>query len=117
MDDYDREEKERTESNNVLLKLMNGKFEILSSHVRLSIMLILNSQKKVKVTDLVQLFNLSSGKLDHHIKMLEKDQLIIKKMELFPSRARSVVLLSKKGETLLEEYFFAMKEVFKQIFG
>ena len=98
-----------------MLFLLGEKFTILSSNIRLSILLILNTQNKVKITDLVHLFNINSGKLDHHVKILEKDNLIIKKYDIFPKRVRSVIEITSEGKKLLNDYLLAMEEIIKQI--
>jgi predicted transcriptional regulator len=50
--------------------ILDEKYEIFSSQVRLSIMLILLTHTKVKVTDIQQIFKISSGKLEHHLNIL-----------------------------------------------
>ena len=51
--------------------LLDKKYEIFSSQIRLSVMLILHSYQKVKIAELQKSLNISSGKLEHHLNTLE----------------------------------------------
>ena len=97
------------------LPILNSKYAIFASQIRLSIMLILNSQKKVKVTELLHLFGMSSGKLEHHITILEKDNLVNKKMDFYHTRINSTIEITKEGKKLLDDYLGLIKEIIKKI--
>lgn len=93
--------------------LLDKKFEIFSSHVRLSIMLILHSYQKVKITDLQKAFSITSGKLEHHINALENDELLKKEPDFFNKRVLTAIKITEKGEQSLHEYLDKMKDVLK----
>ena len=95
--------------------LMNKKFHIFSSQIRLSVMLILHSYRKVKIDELQKSFNISSGKLEHHLNALGTDGLLRKKIDLFIKRALTIVEITEKGDQLLLEYLELMKDTLKNI--
>lgn len=95
--------------------LFNKKYEIFSSQIRLSVMLILHSYRKVKIAELQKFFQISSGKLEHHLNTLETDGLLIKRFDLFQKRVLTIVEITSKGESLLLEYIEKMKDLLKDI--
>lgn len=103
-------EKKFDETNGVS-DLLDEKYEIFSSQIRLTIMLILHSYQKVKISELQKVFQVSSGKLEHHLNALESDGLIIKRVDLFVKRALTTVEITDKGQRLLLEYLDKMKDI------
>ena len=95
--------------------ILDKKFEIFSSQIRLSVILILYNYKKIKVTELQHAFNITSGKLEHHLKILENENLLEKKIDLFNKRIYSIVKITTKGEDMLLEYLDIMKDVLKKV--
>ena len=95
--------------------LLNKKYEDFSSQIRLSVMLILHSYRKVKIAEIQKAFNISSGKLEHHLNALENDGLLRKKVDLFIKRALTTAEITEKGDQLLLEYLDIMKDTLKTI--
>lgn len=95
--------------------LLNKKYEIFSSQLRLSVMLILHSYQKVKIAELQKAFNISSGKLEHHLNALDTDGLLRKKVDLLNKRALTTVEITERGDQLLLEYLDVMKDTLKKI--
>ena len=94
---------------------LSKEFEIFSSQIRLSVMLVLYNHSKVKITDLQQAFNITSGKLEHHLTMLEKEGFIHKKAGIFPRRVQFVLESTDKGREKLRSYIEVMKDIVTQI--
>ena len=85
---------------------------ILSSTVRMTIMLLLRRHKEVKLSDLRKLIKETSGNLDYHIKQLEKENLVLRKPGFFNKRILNVLQITPEGKkrlnndiTLLQSYF------------
>lgn len=95
--------------------VLEKKFEIFSSQIRLSVLLIMYTHRKVKIVELQKAFNITSGKLEHHLNILENENLLKKKMDLSNKRAYSTIEMTKKGKNLLLEYLDKMSDVLKQI--
>ena len=95
--------------------ILDETFEVFSSQIRLSIMLILNTYQKVKVRQIQQAFNISSGKLEHHIGILEHEKLITKSPGIFPRRVQLVIQITPKGKETLQSYIDVMKDMFNNI--
>jgi DNA-binding MarR family transcriptional regulator len=95
-------------------QFLEKKYSIFSSQMRFSVMLILMTHKKVKISELTQLFKISSGKMDHHLRKLEKEGLILKKMVLFTTRARAIIEVTKSGKEMFNEYLNSIKEIIKE---
>ncbi len=55
---------------------------ILSSHIRMTIMLLLEQHNSLIITELQKLLNETPGNLDYHVKKLEQNDLV-KKNQVF----------------------------------
>lgn len=95
--------------------LLNKKYEIFSSQIRLSVMLILHSYRKVKIAELQKAFNISSGKLEHHLNSLETEGLLRKKVDLFLKRVLTTIEITDKGEDLLLDYLEKMRHILREM--
>ena len=103
-------------SNNFAIpQILDKKYEVFSAQIRLSIMLILNSYHKTKITHIQQAFKISSGKLEHHLMILENEGLISKKSSIFPHRIQLVIEITQEGKKRLQSYIELMKDIFNQI--
>ena len=98
-----------------VLNLLDKKYEIFYSQIRLSVMLILYSYQKIKISELQKVFNISSGKLEHHLNSLEKNGLIKKTVGIFLRRFLTTVEITEKGENMLLEYLERMRETLKKL--
>lgn len=107
--------RENFNETNGVSDLLDKKFEIFSSQIRLTIMLILHSYKKVKISELQKVFQVSSGKLEHHINALESDGLLRKRVDLTVKRALTTVEITEKGQSLLLEYLDKMKYILNKM--
>ena len=106
--------KELNKSINGSNQFLDKKYSIFSSQMRFSVMLILMTHKKIKISELTQLFKISSGKMDHHLRKLEKERFILKKMALFPTRAQAIIELTKSGKEMFKEYLISIREIIKE---
>lgn len=88
---------------------------IFSSPYRLTILVILNSTKFVGFSDLMKLLKLSSGKLDYHLKTLEKSGYISRKKIIFPKRPLIYLSITRKGRNTFEKYIRELKNLINNI--
>ncbi len=89
--------------------------EIFTTSIRLTIMLILFSHKKILLNELKEILQLSSGNLDHHIRKLVNVGYIITRKSFFPGRPLTVVEMTSKGYTEFKDYLKKMKKILNQI--
>ena len=86
--------------------LTSKNFKALSSQPRFTIMLLLYTHGIIRIKDLSVILNLSKGNLDHHLKLLEQEQLVVRKSSVFPNRIYSSIEITEAGKKQLEQYFF-----------
>ena len=89
--------------------------DIFVTSIRLTIMLILLTHQKVFLNDLQSLLHLSSGNLDHHIRILVKSKYITTKKVFFPTRPLTVVEITPTGVSNFKKYLQEVKDVLNQI--
>lgn len=89
--------------------------DIFITSVRLTIMLVLFTHKKVLLNDLKTLLHLSSGNLDHHIRKLVKSNYITAKKVFFSTRLLTVVEITPTGVNNFKKYLQEVKDVLNQI--
>lgn len=89
--------------------------EIFTTSIRLTIMLILFSHKKILLNELKEILQLSSGNLDHHIRKLVNVGYILTRKSFFPSRPLTVVEMTSKGYIEFKDYLKQMKKILNQI--
>lgn len=70
---------------------------ILSSPIRMTIMLLLEQHKNIIVSDLQKLIKETPGNLDYHIKQLEKENYVIAKPGLFRKRVLKTIEITEEG--------------------
>ena len=78
-------------------------------------MLILYSYQKVKISELQKAFNISSGKLEHHVNTLENVGLLRKRVDVFIKRVLTTIEITDKGEELLQDYLKVMQDTLRKI--
>lgn len=89
--------------------------EIFTTSIRLTIMLILFSHKKILLHELKEILQLSSGNLDHHIRKLVKVGYIITRKSFFPGRPLTIAEITSIGYFEFMEYLKKMKKILNQI--
>ena len=89
--------------------------KIFTTSIRLTIMLILFSHKKILFNELKSILELSSGNLDHHLRKLQTAGYITIRKSLFPTRPLTIVEITKEGYDAFKEHLSKMKEVLNQI--
>lgn len=89
--------------------------KIFTTSIRLTIMLILFSHKKILLNELKSILELTSGNLDHHLRKLETIGYITTRKSFFPTRPLTIVEITKEGFDAFKEYLSKIKEVLNQI--
>jgi len=89
--------------------------KIFTTSIRLTIMLILFSHKKILLNELKSILELTSGNLDHHLRKLETAGYVRTRKSLFPTRLLTIVEITTEGFDAFKEYLSKMKEVLNQI--
>ncbi len=89
--------------------------DIFVTSIRLTIMLILLTHQKVFLNDLKSLLHLSSGNLDHHIRILVKSNYVTTKKVIFSTRPLTVVEITTTGVCDFKKYLQEVKDVLNQI--
>ena len=89
--------------------------EIIGSPVRFTIMLLLNTHQKIPNTELRKLLEISAGKLDHHVRILEKEEYIIKGTHFFPSRPGTLITITEKGKKAFIQYSKQLRDVLNNL--
>lgn len=97
--------------NDKIQDLTAEKNKIFSVMPRFAIMLILNSNKRAKISDLAKTLNLTTGNLDHHLRALEEQNLIVKKMDLFQKKFYTTVQITKSGKDSFSKYLNLLKDI------
>ena len=69
----------------------------------------------MKITDLQKVLKISAGKLEHHLRTLENESLVVRKVDLFKTRTLSIIVLTQKGDELINEYIQSLKELLAKI--
>lgn len=90
--------------------LTSNQYKTFSSQPRFSIMLLLFTHEIIRTKDLSPLLNLSKGNLDHHLRILEQHQLVVKRIKIFPKRLYSSVEITEKGKKQFEDYIRKLKQ-------
>lgn len=75
---------------------------ILSSPIRMTIMLLLEQHHSIIVSELQKLIKETPGNLDYHIKQLEKENYLISKPGLFRKRVLKTIEITEKGQSYIK---------------
>ena len=85
--------------------------KIFSVMPRFAIMLILHNYNSAKIKDLAKTLNLTPGNIDHHLRILEENNVIKKRMQIFQQRVYAIVEVTEKGKKLFNEYLESLKNL------
>ncbi len=90
--------------------------ELFTTSVRLTIMILLLSHKKINFTELQKLLHLTPGNLDHHLKKLETAKYVktYKKLSSL-RRPLTFVEITPHGKTAFEDYLTNLRDVLNRI--
>ena len=89
--------------------------EIFTTSIRLTIMLLLHSHKKVLFSELQKLLQLTPGNLDHHIKTLENANYVKTYKKLSFKRPLTVIEITVDGKEAFGEYIDKIRHVLSEI--
>ncbi|MHA2364019.1 MAG: transcriptional regulator [Candidatus Hodarchaeales archaeon] len=89
--------------------------KILSSTIRMTTMIILLTHRKVKISELQKLLQISPGKMDHHAKVLENEGFVIRRGQIFKKRLLTILEITEKGESNIREYVKELYNVISKI--
>ncbi len=96
-------------------ELILPKNEIFTTSVRLTIMILLHTHKKVNFSELQKLLQLTPGNLDHHIKKLENVKYIRTYKQFFKTRPLTVIEITKYGKESFREYIKKIQNIINKI--
>lgn len=88
---------------------------VLSSSMRLGIMLIVYFYNKVTFTELKQILDCPAGSLDYHLKILKDNKYVKARKVLTLKRPITLVEITIEGEKRLKEYTSKLREILKKI--
>jgi predicted transcriptional regulator len=88
---------------------------ILSSSIRLGIMLIVYFYGKVTFVELKQTLNCPAGSLDYHLNILKNNNYVIAQKVITRKRPITLVKITPEGEKILKEYSSQLREILKKI--
>ncbi len=90
--------------------------ELFTTSVRLTIMILLLSHKKINFTELQKLLHLTPGNLDHHLKKLETAKYVktYKKLSSL-RRPLTFVEITPHGKSVFEEYITELRDVLNKL--
>jgi DNA-binding MarR family transcriptional regulator len=100
-----------SKNNSEIQELTSKEHKPFSSIPRFAIMLILYGNETVRIKDLTGILNLTIGNLDHHLRILEKEELVKKNLKIFPKRLYSSVIITEKGKISFERYTKTLKHL------
>ena len=90
--------------------------KLFAPSVRLSIMILLLSHKKINFSELSKLLGLTPGNLDHHLKQLEKADYIKVYKKLSPLRKPlTMIRITKGGKVSFEKYLKNFRDSLNKI--
>ena len=89
--------------------------ELFPTSVRLTIMILLTTHKKLGFTELQKLLHLTPGNLDHHVKKLIEANYVKTRRSLLTGRALTVIEITKHGEVSFKEYIKELRNKLERI--
>ena len=100
--------------NNTNLILPEDK--LFTPSIRLTIMILLLTHKKINFTELQKLLNLTPGNLDHHVKKLEKAGYVKVYKKLSPLRSPlTLIEVTSTGKLSFESYLKNFRDILNKI--
>ena len=91
------------------------KNKIFSSSNRLIVMLLLKLHSKVQFNEFMTLMKITPGNLDHHLKMLESANFIIRKPSILSRKVKVMIEITELGESELSVYLDTLKSLIRKL--
>ena len=97
-------------------KLILPEDKLFSPSIRLTIMILLLTHKKINFTELQKLLSLTPGNLDHHLKKLEKANYIktYKKLSSW-RKPLTQIKITPTGKQSFENYLKNFRDILNKI--
>jgi DNA-binding MarR family transcriptional regulator len=90
--------------------------KLFSPTIRLTIMILLLTHKKINFTELQKLLGATSGNLDHHVKKLEKVGFVGTYKKLSPLRKPlTFIKITSTGKKSFESYLKNFRDMLNKI--
>ena len=90
--------------------------KLFTPSIRLTIMILLLTHKKVNFTELQKLLNLTPGNLDHHLTKLEKAGYVKTYKKLSPWRSPlTLIELTSSGKQTFVSYLRNFRDILNKI--
>ena len=90
--------------------------KLFTPSIRLTIMILLLTHKKINFTELQKLLSLTPGNLDHHLKKLEKASFIRTYKKLSPwRRPLTQIEITPTGKQSFENYLKNFMDILNKI--
>jgi len=90
--------------------------KLFTPSIRLTIMILLLTHKKINFTELQKLLSLTPGNLDHHLRKLEKASYVRIFKKLSPLRSPlTLIEMTPTGKLSFENYLKNFKEILNNI--
>ncbi|MCK4849284.1 MAG: transcriptional regulator [Candidatus Heimdallarchaeota archaeon] len=97
-------------------ELILPKDKLFTPSIRLTIMILLLTHKKINFTELQKLLALTPGNLDHHIKKLEKSGYVKTYKKLSPWRKPlTLIEITSTGKLSFESYLTNFRDILNKI--
>ncbi len=85
--------------------------EVIHQKIRLGIMTLLASSRKVEFAELKQKLNLTDGNLSSHITMLEKNDYVTIEKTFVGRKPLTTIRISPKGRQAFKNYIELLRKV------
>ncbi len=90
--------------------------KLFTPSIRLTIMILLLTHKKINFTQLQKLLSLTPGNLDHHVKKLEKAGYVKVYKKLSPLRSPlTLIEVTSTGKLSFESYLKNFRDILNKI--
>ena len=90
--------------------------KLFTPSIRLTIMILLLTHKKINFTELQKLLNLTPGNLDHHVKKLEKAGYVKVYKKLSHLRSPlTLIEITSTGKLSFESYLMNFRDILNKI--
>jgi len=97
-------------------KLILPEDKLFTPSIRLTIMILLLTHKKINFTELQKLLTLTPGNLDHHVKKLEKAGFVETYKKLSPWRKPlTLIEITTTGKLAFESYLKNFRDILNKI--
>ena len=90
--------------------------KLFTPSIRLTIMILLLTHKKINFTELQKLLSLTPGNLEHHVKRLEKAGFVKTYKKLYPWRKPlTLIEITPTGKISFESYLKNFRDILNKI--